>query len=187
MLKKLSVHHELWVKMLINLGCDLSLAEDLVQDMYIRLHDLVTDESKIMYGDDVNKYFVYITIRNLYYNHLRVNNKYGFKDFEDNNVEEDVDYDEGRDYATVSILDSMRDIVSEWNTYDKRLFELYFGVRISKNSIRVTKGKSLREIAKGVGISAGSIFHSIKNFKTIFKNELGEDYEDYFNGEYDRI
>jgi DNA-directed RNA polymerase specialized sigma24 family protein len=46
MLEKLAVHQELWIKMLVNLGCKIDVAEDLVQDMYLRMHRLVKDESR---------------------------------------------------------------------------------------------------------------------------------------------
>ena len=181
MLKKLSVHHDLWIKMLLNLGCEMSLAEDLVQDMYIRLHDLVKDESRVMYGEDINKYFVYITIRNLYYQHLKVSNRYDFCEFVDDNSEVEAEYNYERDYAADNLLESIKDVVSTWNVYNKKLFELYFGIRITKNDVKLTKGKSLREIAKGSGISAGSVFHSIKNFKILLNDELGDEFEGYFS------
>ena len=71
MLEKLAVHNELWIKMLVNMGCNVELAKDLVQDMYIRLNDLVKDPKKIMYGEDVNRYYIWVTLRNMYFSHLK--------------------------------------------------------------------------------------------------------------------
>ena len=71
MLEKLAQHHVLWIKMLVNLGCGVEDAKDLVQDMYIRLHDLVKDPKRIMYGDEVNRYYVWITLRNMYFSSLK--------------------------------------------------------------------------------------------------------------------
>ena len=45
MLEKLAVHQDLWIKMLVKLGCKVDVAKDLVQDMYLKLHRLVKDES----------------------------------------------------------------------------------------------------------------------------------------------
>ena len=67
MLEKIAVHQELWIKMLVNLGCDINLAKDLVQDMYLRVHRLVKDPERIMYKGDINRYFIWKTLRNLYY------------------------------------------------------------------------------------------------------------------------
>ncbi len=75
MLEKLAVHHTLWIKMLVNMGCNVETAKDLVQDMYIRLHELVKEPKKIMYKDDVNRYYVWTTLRNMYFSHLRKSNK----------------------------------------------------------------------------------------------------------------
>ena len=61
MLEKLAAHHLLWIKMLVNMGCKTEDAKDLVHDMYLRLHRLVKDPKKMMYGDDVNRYYVWTT------------------------------------------------------------------------------------------------------------------------------
>ena len=71
MLEKIAVHQELWIKMLVNLGCNVQLAKDLVQDMYIKIHRLVKDPERIMYKGDINRYFIWTTLRNLYYSHLK--------------------------------------------------------------------------------------------------------------------
>ena len=69
MLEKLAVHHELWIKMLVNLGCNSSdVAKDLFKICILGLHRLVKDpEKRIMYKGDINRYFVWTTLRNLYY------------------------------------------------------------------------------------------------------------------------
>ena len=78
MLEKLAVHHVLWLQILNNLGCEDELAKDLVQDMYVRLHRLVKDEQDIMYFNDVNKFFVYKVLKNLYLSAMKKDSKYHF-------------------------------------------------------------------------------------------------------------
>ena len=176
MLEKLAVHHELWIKMLINLGCEKETAKDLVQDMYIRLHDLVKDPQRIMYGDDVNRYYVWTTLRNMYYSYLRKNNKSIFYRLLPNDevVESVYDIDEDNSYEI--IMDNIKNITSSWSVYDKRLFELYF-----------IKGLSLRAISSGAKIGLTSIHNSILNYKEILREHLSEDLIDYFNQDFDKI
>jgi len=176
MLEKLAVHHTLWIKMLVNMGCNVETAKDLVQDMYIRLHDLVKDPKKIMYGDDVNRYYVWTTLRNMYFSYLRKSNKSIFYRMLENDEVEQISYNEVEDNAFESISAKIDDITSKWTVYDRRLFELYF-----------IKGLSLRAISSGSKIGLTSIHNSILNYKQILRENLSEDLIDYFNQDFDKI
>ena len=176
MLEKLAVHHLLWIKMLVNLGCKVEDAKDLVQDMYIRLDRLVKDPQKMMYGDDVNRYYVWTTLRNMYFSKLKKDRASIFYELRDSDESEIDDYDTLEDDAFRSITDKIDNITSKWSIYDKRLFELYF-----------IKGLSLRAIAKGSKIGLTSIHTSILNYKQILRENLSEDLIDYFNQDFDKI
>ena len=79
MLELLAKNHLLWVKMVSNMGCPRHLCEDIVQEMYLKINRLVTDKRKIMYGDDdVNRFYIYVTLRNLYTDYKKAKNKYTF-------------------------------------------------------------------------------------------------------------
>jgi RNA polymerase sigma factor (sigma-70 family) len=176
MLEKLAVHHELWIKMLVNLGCKTDVAKDLVQDMYLRMHRLVKDESRIMYKDDVNRYFVWITLRNLYYSYLKDKRNSIFYEILENDEVVESPYDTAEDDAFSAIMKQVENIISDWTVYDKRLFELYF-----------IQGLSLRAISKGAKIGLTSIHNSILNQKAILREHLSEDLIDYFNQDFDKI
>jgi len=176
MLEKLAVHHELWIKMLVNLGCNIDVAKDLVQDMYLRMHRLVKDEKRIMYKDDVNRYFVWITLRNLYYSYLKDKRNSIFYEILENDEVVQSEYDIAEDDAFENIMTQINEIISDWTVYDKRLFELYF-----------IQGLSLRAISKGAKIGLTSIHNSILNQKAILREHLSEDLIDYFNQDFDKI
>ena len=176
MLEKLAVHHELWIKMLVNLGCKVDVAKDLVQDMYLRMHRLVKDEKRIMYKDDVNRYFVWITLRNLYYSYLKDKRNSIFYEILENDEVVQSEYDIAEDDAFENIMTQINEIISDWSVYDKRLFELYF-----------IQGLSLRAISKGAKIGLTSIHNSILNQKAILREHLSEDLIDYFNQDFDKI
>ena len=176
MLEKLAVHHLLWIKMLVNLGCKVEDAQDLVQDMYIRLDRLVKDPNKMMYGDEVNRYYVWTTLRNMYFSKLKKDRASIFYELRDSDESEIDDYDTLEDDAFRNITDKIDNITSNWSIYDKKLFELYF-----------IKGLSLRAIAKGSKIGLTSIHTSILNYKQILRENLSEDLIDYFNQDFDKI
>ena len=176
MLEKLAQHHVLWIKMLVNLGCDVEDAKDLVQDMYIRLHDLVKDPKRIMYGDQVNRYYVWITLRNMYFSSLKKKRNNIFYELRDSDDVELNEYDSLEDSAFLFLESQIESITSKWEIYDKRLFELYF-----------MQGLSLRAISKGSKIGLTSIHTSVLNYKRILRESLSEDLMDYFNQDFDKI
>ena len=176
MLEKLAQHHLLWIKMLVNLGCKLEDAQDIVQDMYLRLHRLVKDPNKMMYGDDVNRYYVWTTLRNMYFSKLKKDRASIFYELRDSDESEVNDYDTLEDEAFSKITDRIDTITSNWSIYDKKLFELYF-----------IKGLSLRAISKGSKIGLTSIHTSVLKYKKILRENLSEDLMDYFNQDFNKI
>tara|TARA_R110000765_G_scaffold247663_1_gene349632 strand:+ start:195 stop:725 length:531 start_codon:yes stop_codon:yes gene_type:complete len=176
MLEKLAVHHILWIKMLVNLGCKVEDAQDIVQDMYLRLHRLIKDPSKIMYGDDVNRYYVWTTLRNMYFSKIKKDRANVFYELLDSDEVESIDYDILEDKAFTDITKKIDNITSKWGVYDRRLFELYF-----------IKGLSLRAISKGSKIGLTSIHTSVLNYKRILRANLSEDLMDYFNQDFNKI
>ena len=185
MLEKLGKNHSLWVKMVINMGCRIDVAEDIVQEMYIRMHRLIVDQKKIMYNDEeVNRFFVYVVLRNMYTDYVKARGRFTtFEYMESDSVEhqaEDNFIDEMQDFDTPDGLEAIYGAVSKeissWRRYDAMLANMYF------------KGDlSLRDIANGSGISLTSIFNSVKKYKQKIRHLLIEDYEDYINGDWHLI
>ena len=112
MLEKIAVHQELWIKMLVNLGCDITLAKDLVQDMYLRVHRLVKDPERIMYKGDINRYFIWKTLRNLYYSHLKKEMGSIFYRILENDEVVQSEYNMEEDDAFSNIMTQVREIIS---------------------------------------------------------------------------
>ena len=180
MLELLAKKHSIWMSMVMSFGCDYETAQDIVQSMYIRMHKYVKDEKKIMYNDEeVNRFFVYVTLKNMYFSYKTSQSKYQFFDiWEHEGVEEfkeDV-FNAAMDSAFERLLARISDEMSTWHRYDKILSEKYF-----KSSY------SLRDIASGSGISLTSIFNTIRTNKKILKKKFKEDWEDFKNGDYERV
>ena len=160
------------------MGCDPTIAEDIVQEMYLRIHRLVKDKKKIMYNDEeVNRFFIYVTLRNMYYDYTKLKNKYQFfsyiesDELEEETYEEEYNEDEHRGFE--HIMGLVNEEISNWDRYDIILAGLY-----------LKSDRSLRNIADMSGISLTSVFNSVKNYKRILKEKFGEDWEDYLNKDY---
>lgn len=180
MLELLAQDHKIWIRMVMSFGADRDTANDIVQSFYLRMHKYVKDQSKIMYNDDeVNRFFIYVTLKNMFKTHKTSMGRYDFYEvWEEEAVDESVHESVHEDYndAFYKIMDKVGDEMKTWHRYDKLLSEKYF-----------KSDYSLREIAKGTGISLTSIFNTIKNNKKILREKFGEDYEDFKNGDYHKI
>lgn len=184
MLELLAKEHLLWLKMVINMGCSKDVAEDIVQEMYIKLHRLISDENKIMYNDEeVNRFYVFVTLKNLYIDYRKAKNKYTFFEYIETDNEDDEDEvfindmtDLEKDRAFTQLMSSITEEINSWHLYDAKLCNTYYKSNLS-----------LRDIATGSKISLTSIFNSVKNYKKILKDKFEEDVLDFYNGDYHLI
>jgi DNA-directed RNA polymerase specialized sigma24 family protein len=181
MLELLAKNHQIWLNMVLGFGCDYDTAQDLVQSMYLRMHKYVKDEGRIMYNDDeVNRFFIYVTLKNMYKTYMNAANKFAFFEIrEDDAIDEELRefaFDEAIDTAFERLMGKIYDEMDGWHKYDKILSEKY-----------LKSDYSLRDIANGSGISLTSIFNSMRSNKQILKDKFFEDYQDFCNGDYNLI
>ena len=181
MLEQLAKNHDMWVRMARGFGADCDLAQDLVQSMYLRMHKYVKDEKRIMYNDDeVNRFFVYVTLKNMHRTYVNASNKYTFFEIrEDDAIDSELRefcFDEAMETAFERLVMKIGDEMKNWHRYDRILSEKY-----------LKSDYSLRDIANGSGISLTSIFNSMKENKRILKEKFSEDWEDFKNGDYNLI
>jgi len=181
MLEQLAKNHKMWVRMVRGFGADIDLAQDIVQSMYLRMHKYVKDEERIMYNDDeVNRFFVYITLKNMYRTYMSASNKFTFFEIrEDDAIDEelrDFCFDEAMETAFERLVGKISEEMDTWHKYDKILSEKY-----------LKSDYSLRDIANGSGLSLTSRFNTMRENKRILKEKFGEDWEDFKNGDYNLI
>ena len=70
-LEKIAKHHKLWVKQVISFGCKPAEAEDVVQNMYLKINTLLNSGLCITFEDDINKFYIYRTLKSLFYDQCR--------------------------------------------------------------------------------------------------------------------
>jgi len=77
-LEVLAPRHKEWVYMATSFGVNKSDGEELVSGMYLKLHDYVKDVERIMYSEsEVNTFYVYKTIQNLFKSGYHTNGRTG--------------------------------------------------------------------------------------------------------------
>lgn len=148
-------------------------SNEIVQQMYLRITDYVDTPEKIMYNEtEINTFYIYVTLRNLYLSGHHKAKKlicWDPSDFAklehliDNSGEikrEKLEFD--------SLIDKIESEVDKWYWYDKRIFNIHFFDEMS-----------MRKIAKETKISLSSIFNTLSNSKQKIKNKNDKDYEKY--------
>jgi RNA polymerase sigma factor (sigma-70 family) len=167
-------HHKDWVTIVKSFG-EYLYAEDIVQEMYLRIARLKKQEKCVINGKP-NKAYIYLILKNSHIDltkYRQKNIKVSLYEIDNLTVE---DYEQTMFTSYDKIEDKIYSEIDSWIEYDKRLFSLYL-----KGDI------SMREISAGTNISLTSIFNTIKNCKEKIRIKCGEDYEDYLNEEYNLI
>lgn len=165
LLTLLSTKQKDWIKMARSFGLDQDDANDIVQEMYIRIHSSVKDPDIIMYNEkEVNTCYIYVTLRNIFLASIKEKNKTDRLDEDDTLLS--YDYDDVRDEMMTNLLILTETEISTWSWYDSKIYNLYF-----------KQGYTLKKLSEETGISVSSIFNTIKNCKQRIKNNIGKKYE----------
>ena len=189
MLNKVAELHSLWMKCCINFGCNYQDAQDIVQDMYLKISK-IEDKDKFRYGKDgVNKYYIYLTLKNLFIDTKRkklLNNSLELNEQLD--LPYDENYDLAKDIALEDIINDIRQDLSTKSQFSQKLFELYYRIAIHSNVSYLTKDKySIQKLADDANVTKYSIFTHLKEIKDELKEKYSEDIEDWLNGDFSKI
>ena len=65
-LEKIAQKHKDWVRIVKSFGCEGDKCEDIVQEMYIKVHTLINGGLDISYDQDINHFYIYRILRSLF-------------------------------------------------------------------------------------------------------------------------
>ena len=136
--------HKEWIKIVISFGCDKEIAEDIVQEMYIKIQLKLEKGLDIMYGKEINYYYIFKTLKSLFYDLKRKGKNITIVNIEDNindfNTEMDINYD--------SEYEKITDSLSEMYWYNRKVFEIING------------GEKIAELSRKSGIPYYSLYNT---------------------------
>jgi DNA-directed RNA polymerase specialized sigma24 family protein len=158
-LKKIACKHKDWVRMVVSFGCSKSIAEDIVQEMYLKIHDLLQKGLDISYGDDVNYYYIYRTLKNSYYIYSSQESKIqkvGMEFLELVQEENTI----GNQKDVLSKMKKLNKVLNSVYWYDRKVFEI------------ISNGTSIAELSRKTNISYASLYNTYRNVKDIIKNNI---------------
>jgi RNA polymerase sigma factor (sigma-70 family) len=148
--------HKDWVQMATNLGAG-HYAEDIVQEMYIKLSQIKNPERLIdkKNPNQLVGFYVYTIIRSLIVDLQRIQKRTQMVSIESIRALKASDVDMEFEAEFNKKLDAVEQAKDEMNWYDLKLFELYHN-----------EGLSIRKLSKETRISASSIFNTLRNAKS---------------------
>ena len=181
-LEILSKRHLDWIKMAKSFKLNNNDANELVQEMYLRMYDYTKDVNRIMYNEkEINTFYIYITLRNLYYSKCNSYKKKKITVFSDVDEEkynyimnsitfnaDEVNTNYNKKVNLEALYNKIDDIIEDWYWYDKKLTKLYLNTDMS-----------MRDISKETKISLSSIFNTLTNAKEKIRKESKEEYKKY--------
>jgi len=174
-LSKVAEHHEDYLRIVKSLGVD-DLAEDIVQEMYLKISKYCTPERILQENGTVNKYYIRCVLYNLVHDYRKQQNKHTKVNIEEvYNLGVEYDYIEETE-AYTGLIQLIGEEVKTWHWYDRDLFTLYWKT-----------GWSIRKLSDETRISTSSIFQTLKYCKNQIRINVGEDYEDFMNQDYEYI
>jgi DNA-directed RNA polymerase specialized sigma24 family protein len=152
----LAKKHKDWIRIVKSFGCNYTISEDIVQEMYIKIHYRLKDGLNIMYNEDeINYYYVYRTLQTLFYDLKRKEKNITLLNIDDVNIEttiSDVDYKKQYDIIEQEL--------SKMFWYDRKVFEI------------INDGESIAEFSRKSHIHYYSLYNTYNKVKERLKKLL---------------
>ena len=146
----------------MSFGCNKSTAEDLTQEMYLKLATMLKDNKGLdIYYDEsqINHFYIYRILRSLFIDLCRKEKKITKVNIE--YLERFVEEEETtNDKDILGKMQQLNNLLDKVYWYDKKVFDL------------VSDGMSIAELSKKSGISYYSLYNTYKNVKSLIKQEI---------------
>jgi len=148
--------HKNWIEIVESFGCNRDTAEDLVQEMYIRLDRLASSGTDLMYKDDINYFYVFKMLSTMFLDLKRKEGRsiiFNLDELPDGTIEQDMtNYEEKYD----TIMTAMDEVY--W--YDRKVYEI------------IDDGLSISELSRKTNISYYSLYNTFNKVKKFLKSKL---------------
>jgi DNA-directed RNA polymerase specialized sigma24 family protein len=159
-LEKVALKHKTWVRTVISFGCDPAIAEDIVQEAYIKINKLIEKGLDISYGEEINYFYVYKTLKTLYGDLLRQNKKIKKVDIDALNKYIIEEEEQVKNVNVSKKMQELNNILDSIYWYDRKVFEI------------VSSGVTIAELSRKTNITYASLYNTYRNVKNIIKNNI---------------
>ena len=157
MLEKIFNAHNKWINTVLKFGCSQEEAEDIVGDMYCIIGKMLSKGLDISYGDDVNYYYIYLTLKTSFLQLKKRKEKEGKKSI-------DLVYNlESGEYI---------DFETENNKVEDELERLHWYYRKVYNMIQ--NEYTITELSNKTTISYHSLYNTFRKVKKRLKQKINK-------------
>lgn len=160
---------------MVNSFGEYSYAEDIVQEMYIRIHKY-SDCEKFVNDGEVNKGYVWMILRNSCSTFQVQKSK--VQKVGDENLTNLIDDSIEIEYYIC--IDKIHELIAKeienWHWYDRRVFKII-----------VYEGVSMRRLSRESNISVDSLFNTMKRCKSRIKDAIQEEITMIKNNDYTKL
>lgn len=145
--------HDTWVDIVSTFGCTRTVAEDITQEMYIKIQLQVEKGLDITYQDDINYYYIFKTLKTLFLDLKRKQKGIVIVNIDDEYVKslgkavatEDVNFE--------SAYQDIEDELSKMYWWNRKVFEI------------VNEGESIAEFSRKSKISYTILYNAYRKVK----------------------
>ena len=145
--------HDTWVDIVSTFGCTRTVAEDITQEMYIKIQLQVEKGLDITYQDDINYYYIFKTLKTLFLDLKRKQKGIIIVNINDEYVKnlgiaiatEDVNFD--------SAYQDVEEELSKMYWWNRKVFEI------------VNEGESIAEFSRKSKISYTILYNAYRKVK----------------------
>jgi len=148
MLEKIFDAHNKWINTVLKFGCSQEEAEDIVGDMYCIIGKMLTKGLDISYGDDVNYYYIYLTLKTSFLQLKKRKEKEGKKSID---LVYNLESGEYIDFETEN--NKVEDELERLHWYDRKVYNMI------QNEYTIT------ELSNNTTISYHSLYNTFRKVK----------------------
>ena len=155
MLEKVYESHNKWINTVLKLGANKHEAQDIVGNMYLTIGQMLNKGLDISYGDDVNYFYIYKTLKTSYLQMClkkKKENKTSIDLVLDLASGDYIDFNEANDVVEAE-LDKLH-----W--YDKKVYTM------------VQDEYSITELSKKTNITYHSLYNTFRKVKDRLKDKV---------------
>jgi len=157
MLEKVFTDHKKWINTVKKFGCTKQQAEDIVGEMYINVGTALNKGLEWTYGDEVNYFYIYRALRNIYIN-------FKHKQVKQHNISIDLVLDlESQEYIDYDSADEkLSKELDNLHWYDKKVFNL------------IQNEYSITELSNKTSITYHSLYNTYRKTKAKLTKKILE-------------
>ena len=145
--------HDKWIDIVLSFGCNKITAEDLVQEMYYKIQLKLQDGLDISYENDINYYYIFKTLRTMFYDLKRKGKNITIIPLENLSISQnDVNY--------IKSYDKVKAELEKMYWYDRKVFEI------------INDGESIAEFSRKSYIKYYSLYNTYRKVKNKLKKIL---------------